>query len=266
MNIWVKIFFLVLLVSGCKPKQKISPNLYPDCKYGYYTKNQAKTKFDSSAIDFNWMKIKTKVEVYYENEKHSVQLQIRLKNDSLIFAKISKSGITGVRILATKDSVIYVDKLKKQFYKGGYSDIEKLLNVNIPFDLLQNLFLGEPTFLYDGEGEKEVSEPLIKYSSNVFDDTENYSAFHQVHFFTCDSMKLQKVGVTDWKTKKEILVEYKKQGDINGYPLNKKIEFKGMQDNKPFILADVELKRVKLFDDLSVFIEIPDDYTEMEIK
>jgi len=31
-------------------------------------------------------------------------------------------------------------------------------------------------------------------------------------------------------------------------------------------LADVELKRVKLFDDLSVFIEIPDDYTEMEIK
>ena len=45
-----------------------------------------------------------------------------------------------------------------------------------------------------------------------------------------------------------------------------KIEFKGIQENKPFILADIELKRIKIFKDLTAPIEIPDDYTKMEVK
>ena len=125
------------------------------------------------------MKVKTKVDIEYEGKKYAVQLQLRIKNDSLVFAKVSKSGITGVRILATKDSVIYIDKLNKQYFRGTYSEIEKLININIPFNFLQNLFLGEPTFLYNDDGQKKVIEPLIQYSSNVFNKAEDYSAFHQ---------------------------------------------------------------------------------------
>ena len=138
--------------------------------------------------------------------------------------------------------------------------------MNIKKNRLQNFFLGEPTFLYEGDGQKKVEKSLVQYSSNVFNKAENYSAFQQTQFFTCDSMKLQKVDLIDWKTKKEISVEYKETGDINGYLLNKKIEFKGIKENKPFILVNIELKRVKVFDDLTAPIEIPDDYTEMEIK
>ena len=36
--------------------------------------------------------------------------------------------------------------------------------------------------------------------------------------------------------------------------------------NKPFILANIELKRVKVFNNLTAPLEIPDDYTKMEIK
>lgn len=260
------IFIVLILFFGCKPKQKLIKNLYPNCKYAGYTKSDAQLKLDSLSIDFNWMKIKTKVDVDFENKNHSFQLQLRIKNDSLVFAKISKSGITGIRILATKDSVFYVDKLNKQYFEGVYSDIENLLNINVPFQFLQNVFLAEPTFLYEDDGQKKVLEPFIEYSSNVFNQTENYSAFHQTQSFTCDSLKLQKVGFKDWKTKKEIQVEYKKPSDINGYPLNKKIELKGLQENKPFILSNIELKRVKIFNKLTAPLDIPDDYTKMEIK
>jgi len=265
-KVWLVIFVGIFFLFGCKIKQKVHANLYPNCKYAHYTKNEVQSRLDSSSIDFNWMKVKTKVDIEYEDKKYAVQLQLRIKNDSLVFAKVSKSGITGVRILATKDSVVYVDKLNKQYFKGTYSEIEKLININIPFSFLQNLFLGEPTFLYNDDGQKKVIEPLIQYSSNVFNKAEDYSAFHQIQLFTCDSVKLQKVGITDWKTKKEIWIEYKKPGDINGYLLNKKIEFKGIQENKPFILADIELKRVKIFEDLTAPIEIPDDYTKMDFK
>ncbi len=260
------VFIMLILLFGCKSKQKLSPNLYPNCKYGNYTKSDLELKLDSSSMDFSWMKIKTKVDVEFENKNNSFQLQLRIKNDSLVFAKISKSGIAGIRILTTKDSVFYVDKLNKQYYEGVYSDIEKLINISIPFQFLQNLFLGEPTFLYEDDGQKKVVEPFIEYSSNVFNQAEKYSAFYQIQSFTCDSLKLRKVGFKDWKTKKEIEVNYQKKSDINGYSLNKKIELKGSQENKPFILANIELKRVKTFNDLTAPLEIPDDYTKMEIK
>ena len=260
------IYIVLILFYGCKSKQKLSPNLYPNCKYANYTKGETKLKYDSLSVDFNWIKIKTKVDVEFEAKNNSFQLQLRIKKDSLVFAKISKSGITGIRILATKDSVFYVDKLNKQYFEGVYSDIEKLLNVNIPFQFLQNIFLGEPTFLYEDDGQKKIIEPLIEYSSNVFDQTENYSAFQQIQSFTCDSLKLQKIGLKDWKTKKEIQVEYKTPSDINGYSLNKNIELKGFQENKLFILADIELKRIKTFNNLTAPLDIPDDYTKMEIK
>lgn len=263
---WKGILVVMVLLVGCKTRQQLGKNLYPNCKYGMYSKTQASAKLDSVAIDFNWMKIKTKVDIDYKDEKNHVTLQLRVKNDSLVYAKISKAGITGAKLLATRDTVIFIDKMNKQYYTGKYSDLEKLIGVSVPFEFLQNLFLGEPTFLYQGEGYKKIVEPLISYSNKVFEKEEQDSLLTQIQSFTCDSLKLQTVGVIDGKSQKEVWVNYTKPSIINGYPLNKKIELKGLQEDKPLILADIELKRIKTYDNLTAPIDIPDDFKKMEIK
>ena len=107
---------------------------------------------------------------------------------------------------------------------------------------------------------------MITYSSKAFDTEKKDSNFHQTQSFTCDSLRLKSVSVFDGKTEKEVRVNYDKYGDINGYPLNKKIYIHGMKGEFPIILADIELKRIKTFDDLMAPIDIPDDYKRLEIK
>ena len=70
----------------------------------------------------------------------------------------------------------------------------------------------------------------------------------------------------DGKSGKEVWVNYTKPGIINGYPLNKKIELKGIEGEKQLILADIELKRIKTYDNLTAPITVPDDYKKMEVK
>lgn len=262
---WRFLLLALICLAGCKSKQYLG-NEYPNCKYGTYSKDDVIHKLDSSSIHFNWMKIKTKVDVEYQEKKYNLQVQLRVRNDSAVFAKVSKSGITAIKLLVTKDTVVFVDRINKNYFNGHYSELQKLINVSVPFGFIQNLFLSQPTFLFKDNGYKKVQEPLITYSSKAFDTEKKDSNFHQTQSFTCDSLRLKSVSVFDGKTEKEVRVNYDKYGDINGYPLNKKIYIHGMKGEFPIILADIELKRIKTFDDLMAPIDIPDDYKRLEIK
>lgn len=263
---WRALFIIAIVLFGCKSRQKLTKNQYPNCKYADYSKEALIQKTDSTAIDFNWMKIKAKVDAEMNDEKQNFTLQLRIKNDGLVFAKISKSGITGIKILVSPDTLVFVDKINKQFYTGKYQDLERLTNISIPFEFIQNLFLGEPTFLYEGQGFKKITEPLIAYSSKSFEEEKTDRDFNQTQMFTCDSLRLKTVAGFDEKTGNELWVNYNKMSDINGYVLNKKIDVKALKNDKPLILAEMELKRIKTFDDLTAPIDIPNDFKRIEIK
>lgn len=262
---WRILIISVIVLVGCKSRQKLG-NQYPNCKYAMTAKKDLEKTADSLSLSFKWMKLKTKVDAVTNNDKLNFVLQFRILNDSLVYAKVSKAGITGAKLLATRDTVIFVDKINKQYLTGSYNDLEKLINIKVPFEFIQNLFLSEPTFLYENEGFKKVVEPLIAYSNSSFEEGNNEEGFTQIQSFTCDSLRLKNVEVFDGNSGKEIHVNYNKFGDINGHTLNKKIELKANQGDKQLILADIEIKRIKLFESLTAPIDVPNDYKKMEIK
>lgn len=257
----------LFILIGCKTKQKLVQNGYSNCKNAMVEKSRLQTICDSAALDFKWLKIKAQVNASFGDDNQSFQVQLRIRKDSLIFAKVSKAGFTALKLVATKDTVVLLDKLNKKYFSGNYEELQQLVNVSVPFEFLQNFLLGQPTFLYQNEGYKKVIEPLIAFSSKPFDsELITDSVFHQVQQFTCDSLSLKTVGVFDLKTQKEVWVNYKNKEDINGFVLNKNITLKGMQQNNQLILCDIEIKRVKAFENLDVPLELTNDFEQMEIK
>lgn len=265
---WRVFLFSLVIIYSCKSTSELAKKKYPNCNFGDYTKAQIEQYTDSLALDFKWLKIKSKVDATFEDKTYNFQVKLRIRKDSIVFAKISKAGFTAFRIAITKDSVVFVDKLKNQYFRGKIEDLEKIANMNLPFEVIQNLLLGEPTFLYKNEGYSLVKEPYISLSSQPFvvNEQKQDTNLHQSQTFSCDSLRLKSVGVFDGKSGKKVLVSYSDFGDINGYLLNKKIEVKALKDDKPLILAEMELKRIKTYDDLTAPIDIPDDYKRIKIK
>ena len=99
---WRILTLAIIILVGCKTQQKFGENRYPNCKFGMYSKADVIKKTDSAEINFNWIKIKAKVDVEYQKKKYNLQVQLRVKKDSVVFAKISKSGITALKLFATK--------------------------------------------------------------------------------------------------------------------------------------------------------------------
>jgi len=60
--------------------------------------------------------------------------------DSLLYIQLNVGPIEAVRVLATPSSVVYINKLQKNYYEGDYSFFQNLLDLDIDFYAFQAIF------------------------------------------------------------------------------------------------------------------------------
>lgn len=83
-----------------------------------------------------------------ENTSHSFKGQLRIVRDSVIWISISPGlGVELLRAVLRPDSVFFMNRIHKQYYKGSYSVVKKAVNVDFNFTALQSVLLNE-FFLY----------------------------------------------------------------------------------------------------------------------
>jgi hypothetical protein len=62
--------------------------------------------------------------------------------DSFLYVQLNFAGIEAGKVLATPSNLLFINKIQKNFYAGDYSVFERVLNMEIDFYMLQNLFNG----------------------------------------------------------------------------------------------------------------------------
>ena len=92
-------------------------------------------KFKIEYFDFNYLSSRAKFKYQNGKQKLSTTANFRLKKDSVIWVSISKLGIEGARVLATKDGVQMIDKLSKSYYVYDYAQLSQMYGVEIMKEL-----------------------------------------------------------------------------------------------------------------------------------
>lgn len=249
------------LLLACKSKQKLSTaTVYnKHCIVANFSKSQVITYFDSLGIDYQWLKIKTKINTKYQEENISFTANFRIKKDSLIYASITKAGIPFAKVLATKDSIQIIDLFHKKFKTGTFEELDSLLGFSLPFSILEKFLLAKPSFLYQEEGLVQSDSMQAIFSNDYQLDSSN---FYQSNSFRCDTLALQQTCVKS--NGNDLVIQYSNQEDINGFPLNKNITLEAKQEDIVVILAEIEILRVKAYTQLKIPFSIPSDYEALD--
>ena len=97
-----------------------------------------------SAFYGNWINAKASVESEIDGEKNNFNINLRICRDSAIWVSVSPLlGIEVVRVLLTKDSVRFIDRINKQYKISGYKLINDLLHAgNLDFEIIQGILTG----------------------------------------------------------------------------------------------------------------------------
>lgn len=136
---------ILLLVSSCKTKR--STLKQPLREYGF---NYLYSKMLENHFNFEFVNAKFYASYKTGKDKTDVKGQLRMKNDSVIWISFSPAlGIEAARMIMTDDSVKFINRLNKKYFKGEYSLLDSLLNTTIEYSIFQSMLIGNDLTQYD---------------------------------------------------------------------------------------------------------------------
>ena len=229
--------------------------------------------FDSvKSKEFQFKYLSTKAEVSYTDksgETNSFDVNLRIRRDSAVWISITPLlGIELARVLITRDSVIVLDRLHKNYIKRDFRYFEDLWKTNVNFDMLQAVIVGN-YFQYQGK-EKLRSiydeEPYLILSTlnkrqarRAAEEKDPNKSMVQ-DFWIDGNYRIAKSRITDQKQDRFVEASYKNFTDVNGslFPNNIVVT---IASTTPTIIS-VEYTKAVNEDTLQMPFSIPEKYEE----
>lgn len=170
---------LALVISSCGTKRMVADSSASNTHQTTIT-NSSKArqlafakKVNGTAVDANSIQAKIKFTVVSGGKDISVGGSLKMKRDDVIRIQLTALGLMEVgRLEFTKDYVLIVDRINKQYIKEDYNKVDFLQRNGLDFYALQALFWNQ-LFV---PGEQTVTDSQLKN----FDVTLNEDATHSL--------------------------------------------------------------------------------------
>ena len=212
-------------------------------------------------IDFKYLTAKSKFSIKSKDENtDNANMNIRVQKDSLIWFSVQKLGIEAARAIATRDSIIILDKIHGEYSVYDFPTLSRQFNFELNFDLLQALIVGNlPLPKRPAQKIKNERDYLLLRQSEGKVMVENYIGE--------DDRKLKKLMVTEQPTKNTLRLDYADFKALNSFlfPYTSLItlDYKSNTDGQFYQkLLQIRHNKVELVDKNPGFpFSIPKNYT-----
>ena len=247
--------FLIVFLIGCKSKQSVTT--------AAANENTEVSKVINghykNVHDFTTLNIRANAKYEDEKQSHSMNADIRIKKDEIIWINIKFLGIPMAKAMITPTKVSYYEKINNTYFEGDFSMLSNWLGTDLDFNKVQNLFLGKAIDdLTKDKWVSEVVEKMFKLS------LPNGSDVSKEFYFEGANYLLKKETITQASKNRNLEIRYPSYKEEKGMFLPNEINIKAEQKNK--VTIDIEYKNTTFNENLSYPFSIPSGYTAVEIN
>jgi hypothetical protein len=144
------LLILFAISTGCNRK------VAPTTNFEHIKAKDIVSVLDTTSLQFDALKARFKIKADLNGESRSFTADIRWQKDQQIWMSFSILGFEGVRALFTQDSVHIMNKLESQYFYGDYFALEKISQVPLSFNEIQNLLLGKLLQIEDKKPDVQI--------------------------------------------------------------------------------------------------------------
>ena len=247
--------FLIVFLIGCKSKQAVATAAAND--------NIEVTKIINGHYknehDFSTLNIRANAKYEDEKQSHSMNADIRIKKNEIIWINIKFLGIPMAKAMITPTKVSYYEKINNTYFEGDFSMLSNWLGTDLDFQKVQNLFLGKAIDdLTKDKWVSEVVEKMFKLS------LPNGSDIAKEFYFEGANYLLKKETITQASQNRSLEIRYPSFKEEKGMFLPNEINIKAEQKDK--VTIDIEYKHTTFNENLSYPYSVPSGYTAVEIN
>jgi hypothetical protein len=118
-------------------------------------------------FDFENLTLKFSADMYVGEEKQEFSGIMRMKKDTAIWISLRSFNIEGVRVLITKDSVKFINRLEKTYYEGDFNFLTSRFEMDMDYNMIEAIFTNS-FFFYP---QPEDSSKAISNFKQCYDST-----------------------------------------------------------------------------------------------
>lgn len=255
-NIFV-FLFLSSLFSSCKTTQSV---INSNAKASEKVKlDQIIKGHNDTFKDFSTLNIRA--DVKYEDSKNSqsVNADIRIKKDEMIWINIKVFGISGAKVLITPTNVSYYEIINRTYFEGDFALISNWLGTDLDFQKIQNLLLGKALDQISKENfVSKVVDNLYQLNEKNPQDIQKQYSFEAGNFLLKNEM------ITQVSENRNLEISYLSHTIVENNFFPKEINIKANQEKEVSIA--IEFKKFELNKEAPFPFSIPSGYEKVEIK
>jgi hypothetical protein len=262
------VFIILLFVTSCNPQKKIikAPIKEEGAEYLFTKLKENELKYDGLSAKFS---------ADYENkgQKNSFSGQLRIRKDSLIWLSFSPAlGIEVIRIAISQDSVKFINRMNNTFFAGDYNYVNRFLNTNIDFDILQSFLTGNDLSFYEnGKFKASVDKGLyqlstaerVKLKKFIRNSSENLRVLIQNIWISPENFKITQAEVKEIrKPNIKLSADYHSFEAVDNQTFPREMQFDISAENN--IHVNVSFSKISLNPPLLFPFKVPSNYREVK--
>ncbi|MBL0073210.1 MAG: DUF4292 domain-containing protein [Bacteroidetes bacterium] len=271
----VILFVVVVAVmtglSSCKTRHKaqvpvVKDDKNPDDKSA---PDLQQLIYDNS-FKVNSFSAKASVKTNIGDQSNSFNINLRIKTDSVIWISVSPLlGIEVARVMITRDSVKFMDRLNNKYSNSDFRFFNDLLNVNIDFEIIQGILTGN-LFSYKKnkfnsvyiEDKYYILSTLSKRKlKRSLEDIDPNKPIVQDMWVSYQNYRITRLSVEDQRLQKSLLTDYSDHRQTEGglFPFFSKTVVKA----EKHVNIEIEYNKVTINSDPEFPFNIPSGYEKM---
>ena len=271
----VILFVVVVAVmtglSSCKTRHKaqvpvVKDDKNPDDKSA---PDLQQLIYDNS-FKVNSFSAKASVKTNIGDQSNSFNINLRIKTDSVIWISVSPLlGIEVARVMITRDSVKFMDRLNNKYSNSDFRFFNDLLNVNIDFEIIQGILTGN-LFSYKKnkfnsvyiEDKYYILSTLSKRKlKRSLEDIDPNKPIVQDMWVSYQNYRITRLSVEDQRLQKSLLTDYSDHRQTEGglFPFFSKTVVKAEKQ----VNIEIEYNKVTINSDPEFPFNIPSGYEKM---
>lgn len=213
----------LVFLSGCKSSKDLGDIIRPDLNK---KTNQLVEKIQENEFLPKTLSFKATAKVKSGEKSNSFKMNVRMRPDSVIWISVTAYSYEAARILATPDSLFFINRMDKKYFAGSYDFINEKLSVDIDFKTMQAILLGNSVGLDEMDKVKRSNDndyyllssyrkaklKKLREKSYKGDDELVFS-----NWISPDLYRIVKLGIMDLRYNQSAVVEYTSFSEEGGY-------------------------------------------------
>ncbi len=205
------------------------------------------------------------------DQENSFNINLRIYTDSAIWISITPLlGIEVARVLVTRDSVKFIDRLNKKFSVSDFQYLNNLLQVNVDFDIIQGILTGN-LFAYKKnkfnsvyiEEKYYILSTLSKRKlKRSLEDVDISKPIVQDLWVDGNNYRITRLEVEDQKLNKSLLTDYENHQQTEGglFPYKSKTLITAGK----IVKIDIEYLKISLNTEIDFPFNVPKGYESID--